>query len=250
MWSEPIHLPVGTGLNMVINRDSLAAAVPMARILVQDNATSLTDEGCPLVLRVTEQGLIGLLGNGPEAEAILADGYAHTAVYQSGVVRRIADDILHAPYCGSMLAHFLEGKVHELLGLLLESLPTPPLESIGDRIALSVCAKLRSNPQDPPTAAELARMNGVTPRKLGEYFHAYFGKTIPSWLSRWRMICARDLLLDGELSIKDVAVSVGYTRVISFTRTFTKHFGISPGRMRSGQPKSSASWAQMQGQFK
>ena len=177
MWSEPIHLPVGTGLNMVINLDSLAAAVPMARILVQDNATTFTDEGCPLVLRVTEQGLIRLLGNGPEAEAILADGYAHTAVYQSGVVSRIADDILHAPYHGAMLAHFLEGKVHELLDLLLESLPAPPLDSIGDRITLSVCAK----------------------------------------------------------PVREISQARDYSHVNHFVNARTRHFGISPGRMRSGQ---------------
>ena len=127
-----------------------------------------------------------------------------------------------------------------MLYLLLEATP----DSCGDRIAVSACDTLLSDPQHPPPVAELARMNGVTPQKLREYFHAYFGMTIPSWLSQWRMIRAREMLVDGELSVTDVAIAVGYTQATTFTRQFTKQFGTPPSRIRFGTRNPNISTAE------
>ena len=183
------------------------------------------------------------LGNGPLAEVVLArtsNGSAHFPVHNPGVVRRIADDIRHAPYEGASLALYLQGKVAELLveGLAAQDLRT------GERIALSVRDILLSNPQHPPSMVEMERMTGITARKLGEYFHAHFGKTIPSWLSEWRLIRARDLLLGGDLSVRDVAISVGYTQVTAFTRILTNRFGVPPSRIRLGARDTNTSAAE------
>lgn len=243
MEAEAIHLPVGFGLDMVIHQNRLSAAVPMAMIEILDDAATFGDVSCPLVLRVTAEGLIGILGNGPDTDALLAKGYAYTAVYQSGIVHRIADDILNAPYHGSALSSFLVEKTLELLSLLLGSMP----ESRSDLIALSASGTLRSNLLHPPPVAELARINGTTPRQLREYFHAYFGMTIPSWLSQWRLIRARKMLVDSDLPVKDIAAAVGYCQVSSFSRNFTKHFGTPPSRVRIGG-RNATTLATLEGQ--
>ena len=240
MQSDTLHLPVGIGLDIFVSDGNSSALVPMAMIEIQDDAATFPDVGSLLVLRVTAERLIRMLGNGPGAEALLAEGYAYTAVYQSGMVRRIADDILHAPYHGPTLSNFIEGKALELLSLLVEAMP----DSSGDRIALSVCDTLRSDLQNPPPVAEVARMNGVTPRKLREYFQSCFGMTIPSWVSHWRMIRAREMLLDSYLPIKDVAAAVGYTQATTFTRQFTKQFGTPPSRIRFGTRNPNISTAE------
>ena len=228
MGAESVHFSGGSGLDIVISGVALAAGAPVAAIQIQTNGTTFPDVACAMVVRMTSGRLMTLLGNTPVAESILAGG-THIAVHNSGIVRRIAEDILQSPYKGAGLALFLQGKVMELL---VEGVSSPTPVSTGERIALSVRDTLLSNPQHPPPVPELARMHGVTQRKLGEYFHAQFGKTIPTWLSDWRMVRARDLLMGGELSVKDVAASVGFTQVTAFTRTFTNHFGFPPSRIR------------------
>jgi len=232
MGPEAVHLSIGVGLNIVVGEDIASAATPLAMIHIQGGAVPFSDEACALSVRLSPDRLMTILGNGPLAETVLGRagiGGIHIPVRNPGVVRRIADDIRHASYEGDSLAVYLQGKVIELLveGLAVQKLCT------SERIALSVRDILLANPQHPPPVAELARINGVSPRKLAKSFHAHFGKSIPSWLSEWRLNRARDLLLGSDLSVRDVAISVGYTQVTAFTRIFTNHFGTPPSRIRA-----------------
>ena len=69
-------------------------------------------------------------------------------------------------------------------------------------------------------------------RRLHEAFAAIFLQTIHDYLIRVRMENAKALLSTTDLSIKAIAISVGYRRESSFGPAFKKFFGITPSSYR------------------
>ena len=72
-------------------------------------------------------------------------------------------------------------------------------------------------------------------RRLHEAFAAIFHQTIHDYVIQVRMDNAKFLLSKTDLSMKAVAISVGYKRESSFGPAFKKHFGISPSSYRYAQ---------------
>lgn len=232
MRAGVLHLSAGLGLDIAINEHVPLGTVPTAMIDLQGGAEAYPVDGCAMVVRLSAGRLRTMLGNGPMAESILArsvdGGGAHIPVRNSGVVRRIVEDIRRAPYDGAGLAVYLQGKVLELL---VEGISEPDTDE-GERLAMGVRDLLLADPLHPPSLTELARLSGVPPRKLSTYFRAHFGKTIFEWLVEWRLLRARDLVLGGDVAIKDIAYSLGYAHVPALTAAFTRRFGASPTRLR------------------
>jgi AraC-like DNA-binding protein len=72
-------------------------------------------------------------------------------------------------------------------------------------------------------------------RRLHEAFAQVFLQTIHDYLTHVRMENASVLLATSDLSIKAVAISVGYKRDSSFSPAFKKYFGVSPSEYRYAQ---------------
>jgi AraC-like DNA-binding protein len=53
-----------------------------------------------------------------------------------------------------------------------------------------------------------------------------------------RLARAVELLLCSEKSVSEIAFAVGYANVSSFTRTFTRRYGATPGQFRAGQGRN------------
>ena len=71
---------------------------------------------------------------------------------------------------------------------------------------------------------------------LSEYkikggFVQLFGATIADFLFQARMEKAKELLLQNEKPLKEIAGLVGYKNSKSFHRSFRKYFGQTPGSM-------------------
>ena len=63
---------------------------------------------------------------------------------------------------------------------------------------------------------------------LTEHFKREFGMTIMQYVAQERMRYAKELLLEGELSVRDIAEKCGYPDVEYFSRTFKAAHGLSP----------------------
>lgn len=64
-------------------------------------------------------------------------------------------------------------------------------------------------------------------------FRRTYDLTPHAYLTRVRMLHARELLLETDLSVTDVCLSVGYDSLGSFSSSFRRHVGHSPYNYRA-----------------
>ena len=82
------------------------------------------------------------------------------------------------------------------------------------------------------TIAELARECGINRDKLARGFRQAYGATIGEALSERRLGEARTMLLTSDLQIASIGYHCGYLNNASFTRAFTRRFGLAPSALR------------------
>jgi AraC-like DNA-binding protein len=84
----------------------------------------------------------------------------------------------------------------------------------------------------PPMFGDVASDLGVSLNKLKSVFKEAFGTTMVSHCLDRRMREAQQLLLEGALTIGQVADAVGYEHQSSFAAAFSRHVGLSPREYR------------------
>jgi AraC family transcriptional activator of pyochelin receptor len=142
--------------------------------------------------------------------------------------------IAGCPYTGQLRRIYLEGKALELLSLYLAAsgqAATPgSLAMRPDDVARLTRARdvLAARMEDPPSLVGLARQVGLNDFKLKQGFKQLFGTTAFGYLHRLRMERARALLEQREMSVTQVATSVGYANVSHFAAAFRRRFGMPP----------------------
>ena len=82
------------------------------------------------------------------------------------------------------------------------------------------------------TIVELARLAGINRDKLVRGFRELYATTIAEMLSERRLTEARKLLLVTDLPVSTVAFRCSYLNNASFTRAFTRRYGLAPTELR------------------
>lgn len=92
---------------------------------------------------------------------------------------------------------------------------------------------LKSMEYDPATnIRELAAQVNLSSSRLGHLFKLQMGVNLSHFLANERLKKAAELLRQTELSIKEIAVRIGYHHSSSFDRGFQNKFGIPPADFR------------------
>ncbi|WP_369053125.1 cupin domain-containing protein [Kineococcus terrestris] len=92
---------------------------------------------------------------------------------------------------------------------------------------------LHTDPAAPWTVASLAARTGVSRSTLAERFTDRVGEPPVTYLTRWRMTLAADLLLERpEATVAQVARRVGYADPFAFSAAFRRVRGTSPSGFR------------------
>lgn len=76
----------------------------------------------------------------------------------------------------------------------------------------------------------LASLTGLSTVYFRKLFTQAFGCSPIAYLQRLRMKKAKEMLKSDYTNLGEIAYSLGYTDCADFSRTFKKHFGISPSR--------------------
>ncbi|MBL4936236.1 response regulator transcription factor [Clostridium sp. YIM B02515] len=94
---------------------------------------------------------------------------------------------------------------------------------------------IKNNYQNEISIKTLSQKFNINPSYLGQVFHKEVGEPFSDYLTRIRNEKAKDMLLNTNLKINEIAQSVGYSDTSYFYRKFKEVFGISPNAMRSSK---------------
>lgn len=78
----------------------------------------------------------------------------------------------------------------------------------------------------------LAQVAGMSRTSFAVHFRETMGTPPASYLSEWRMLNARKLLLHTEMPVSQIVTRVGYASDAAFVRAFKRRFGETPGKTR------------------
>ena len=78
------------------------------------------------------------------------------------------------------------------------------------------------------TIPELAKAVGINTTKLKQGFKTVYHQTINEYLRDQRLALAKDYILEGELSVKQISERVGYKNYAYFSARFRERYGAVP----------------------
>ncbi len=85
----------------------------------------------------------------------------------------------------------------------------------------------------PPTIDQLALEAAMSAAKLKKLFKEVYGTSIYAYYQKQRMAVAREMLLTGDFSVKEVGLQVGYSNLSNFAVAFRKEFQVLPSEIRA-----------------
>ncbi|PEQ13059.1 hypothetical protein B2G71_09565 [Novosphingobium sp. PC22D] len=186
---------------------------PVARVL-----SARLDASWPEgISRRSLPALLALAGTGrPESARLVApDAFARAGVGagSSAVLTCLAELLL--------IAALREGAVARSIFAAAD--PNP----IADALAL-----VAADPAAAWTVASLARAVGMGRSNFAARFAETIGRAPMEVVAEYRMEHAARLLREGRLKVAEISELAGYGSEAAFSRRFTRHFGMTPSRMR------------------
>lgn len=134
-----------------------------------------------------------------------------------------------------LLSKMAEALFIEALRHYIEQLPPEAggwLAGARDPVIGRVLTMLHREPSHPWTVAELAAKVGVSRSLLTQRFARFLEQPPLTYLARWRMQLAANLLQTTHKTIIQVALDVGYESEAAFNRAFKREFGLPPAQYR------------------
>ncbi|WP_173003014.1 AraC family transcriptional regulator [Chitinophaga sp. SYP-B3965] len=148
-------------------------------------------------------------------------------------------DLFNCNYSGHMQELYFEARIMELFLLQAEQAESymgrkPLLIKPADVDKLHNARQfVKLNMFESISLQQVARAAGLNDFKLKKGFKELFGTTVFGYLNELKMNHAKRLLLDGGITIGDLAFDLGYSEAQNFTKAFKRHFGYPPGELKS-----------------
>lgn len=153
-------------------------------------------------------------------------------------MKEITNQILDCPYDESTRQFYYDLKVRELLYQLLETSFKRDIKSYHftpfETARIHEARTILENHIDkkPPSIKNLSKQVALNEFKLKSGFRKYFHSGIFEWLMEQKMQHAKQLILNSNKPIKEIASLVGYPRTTNFITAFRRQFGVTPGALR------------------
>ncbi|MGF1503091.1 MAG: GlxA family transcriptional regulator [Paracoccaceae bacterium] len=160
---------------------------------------------------------------------------------------------------------FLIGEHHgpDFASLVADRLVHTPIRGAQDNQRLSVPARIgvrhpklvqiiqtmERSTEEPVSPAELARSVNMSTRQLERLFRRYLNRSPKRYYMELRLEKARNLLLQTDMSVINVALACGFTSPSHFSKCYRSHFDRTPYRERGnparGTDPRADSWPEM-----
>lgn len=92
---------------------------------------------------------------------------------------------------------------------------------------------IHQNYSNPISLQTLAEISFMSPNYFCSYFHREIGKTPITFINEYRIQKAAQLLSETELSISEIALSIGFDNQSYFIRKFQEYKKTTPKKYRS-----------------
>ena len=115
--------------------------------------------------------------------------------------------------------------LHDQQGLRV---PAGQLRGLDDESIARAMALMHERPADPWSVATLAQASYLSRTIFSERFRTLVGVTPMHYLGSYRMTLAAEKLKNRQLSLHQVAESVGYESEKAFSRAFQRWTGLTP----------------------
>ena len=165
----------------------------------------------------------------PGVCCVIVSGYSDFE-YMKAAIQNSAVDYLLKPVNTEELRRLLQRLEAALLAR--EQQMAPRRESDAASLAESVRVYLQENYDRQVDLSALAESLGVSAPYLSKLFHEQTGTSPMRYLTDLRMSRARKLLTDSGLTVREIAVRVGYPDPFHFSRSFKNAVGVSPVQFR------------------
>lgn len=191
-------------------------------------------ETAALRLCVSDVACLRLFGHVPGAPA---------AYHLPASFRAIALAVLDCPLRGEAGITLRGAKCVELFcecfaalvgGVLVPAPPDAALTERDTRRIVHARQVIDEQWREKLTLDTIARTCGVNRAKLTRGFRALFGVTVADAIAERRLGGARQMLLATDLPVSSVGYACGYQNNASFTRAFSRRYGVVPTRLRAG----------------
>lgn len=146
-----------------------------------------------------------------------------------------------------MMLHVInEDLGRDIAAMVIDQLAMTPVRSDDDEQRLSVPARMgvrhpklttviqmmEENIEEPISPSELARMVGMSTRQLERLFRRYLNRSPKRYYMELRLQRARNLLLQTDMTVINVALACGFTSPSHFSKCYRNHFDRTPYRER------------------
>lgn len=101
------------------------------------------------------------------------------------------------------------------------------------RYVVAMTRHILENLSEPLQASDVAKVVGLHPNYALNLFTEVMHVPMHKFVVRMRLIRARSLLFEGNLSIENVAFQSGFTALSQFYVQFRKAYGLTPRQMRA-----------------
>ena len=140
-----------------------------------------------------------------------------------------------------ILRMYLEGKVLEMLSLIIKGMSQPQrhipvkLDYKDIRNLKKTVTLMRNDLAAYPSGEKLAQIAGMSPTRYQLAFKKHYGTTPYEYLKELRLNQALFLLKNSDYSITEIAAKVGYHTSGYFAKLFKNAYGLGPREYRRMQ---------------
>ena len=214
------------------------AGIPHQTIAVADPAARQCNIYLPLdsFLQMTNLGRLTdiMLGGGIvalEPDAIGADTLRRWYEdYRSGSAERT--DLLRAELALALRRASLMGWT-DILPAWIDARPSPARTAAPLRYVAAMIRHVVEHVGEPLRTADIAEIVGLHPNYALNLFSAVMNISLHKFVVRMRLIRARHLLFEGNLSIENVVYRSGFPSLSQFYVQFSRAYGVTPRQMRA-----------------
>lgn len=107
-----------------------------------------------------------------------------------------------------------------------------PVDS-ATRLARSAALVMEEDCLTSSKISDLAAMLGITDRHLRRVFFSEYGVSPVQYLQTHRLLLAKSLLSDTQLTVTDVAMAAGFGSIRRFNDVFKTHYQLTPNELRN-----------------